>query len=215
VTPPAGGLGPAGLVPDGMIPNGMAADPMEQFGRWYGEAQAAGEREPEAMALATASGDGAPSVRFVLLKGFDRTGFVFYTNRTSRKGSEMAANHAVALAWRWASIDRQVRVTGLVVAADDASSDAYFATRARGSQLGAWASKQSQVVADRAELERSVAAADERFAHAAVPRPPWWGGYLVRPETVEFWQGRPDRLHDRLVYRRDGDSGWRLERLSP
>jgi pyridoxamine 5'-phosphate oxidase len=195
-------------------PDVDSIDPMEQFARWYAEAEQAGEREPEAMSLATAGRDGAPSVRFVLLKRFDQDGFVFYTNHTSRKGAEMASNLSVALAWRWALLDRQVRVTGLVRSVDDRDSDAYFASRVRGSQIGAWASHQSQVLADRGELEARVAAIEERFAGVDVPRPPWWGGYLVVPETVEFWQGRDDRLHDRCRYTRDV-SAWRTERLSP
>ncbi len=191
---------------------------MDQFARWYAEAEASGEKEPEAMSLATATLDAAPSVRFVLLKSFDRSGFVFYTNRTSRKGEELAANPAVGLAWRWAILERQVRVTGRAEMLDDSASDAYFASRGRGSQLGAWASRQSSVIADRGELERRVTDTNERFAGTDVPRPPWWGGYLVVPGSVELWQGRPDRLHDRLVYTRDRtrpDSGWRIERLSP
>jgi pyridoxamine 5'-phosphate oxidase len=195
--------------------DGLAADPMEQFARWYADAEAAGEPEPEAMSLATVGADATPSVRIVLLKQFDQDGFVFYTNRTSRKGQELTANGAVALAWRWTRLERQVRVTGRAHLADDADSDAYFASRGRGSQLGAWASRQSQVLSDRAELEQRLADADDRFAGGEVPRPPWWGGYVVVPDTVEFWQGRPDRLHDRFRYRGGDESGWTIERLSP
>jgi pyridoxamine 5'-phosphate oxidase len=198
-----------------LSPEDLAGEPMEQFARWYADAEAAGEPEPEAMSVATVSPEGTPSVRLVLLKQFDQDGFVFYTNRTSRKGREIAGNAAVALAWRWRRLERQVRVTGRARLADDRDSDAYFATRPRGSQLGAWASAQSQVLADRAELERKLAEVDDRFAGADVPRPDWWGGYVVVPETVEFWQGRPDRLHDRLRYERDPETGWKIERLSP
>ena len=197
-----------------MTPDPPAPDPIAHFARWFAEAEQAGEREPEAMSLATAGSDAVPSVRYVLLKGFDQDGFVFYSNRTSRKGDELAANPVAALAWRWALLDRQVRVTGPVRLADDRTSDAYFASRARGSQLGAWASEQSHVLADRAELEARVAETEARFAGVDVPRPPWWGGYVVVPDTVEFWQARGDRLHDRCRYTR-APGGWRTERLSP
>lgn len=193
----------------------LAPDPMAQFARWYAEARAAGQPEPEAMSLATATPQGAPSVRMVLLKRSGPDGFVFYTNRASRKGRELAANPAVALAWRWATLERQVRVTGTASLLGDAESDTYFAGRPRGSQLGAWASRQSEVLADRAELEARLAELDARFAGVTVPRPPWWGGYLVAPDTVEFWQGRTSRLHDRFRYERDRAGGWRVERLNP
>jgi pyridoxamine 5'-phosphate oxidase len=201
--------------PDFLSADALAPDPMEQFARWYTDAEAAGEPEPEAMSVATVGADATPSVRIALLKQADKDGFVFYTNRGSRKGREIAGNAAVALAWRWARLDRQVRVTGHAHLADDRVSDAYFATRGRGSQLGAWASRQSQVLAGRTELEQRLAAAHDRFAGGEVPRPPWWGGYVVVPDTVEFWQGRPDRLHDRLRYRGGDAVGWTIERLSP
>jgi pyridoxamine 5'-phosphate oxidase len=201
--------------PGPLSPGDLAGDPMAQFAQWYADAEAAGEPEPEAMSVATVGSGGTPSVRIVLLKHFDRDGFVFYTNRMSQKGRELAANAAVALAWRWPRLERQVRVTGQARLADDRDSDAYFATRARGSQLGAWASQQSQVLVDRAELEGRLAEVEDSFAGGDVPRPPWWGGYVVEPETVEFWQGRADRLHDRFRYGRDRESGWIIERLSP
>ncbi len=192
----------------------LAAEPVEQFRVWFAAAREAGQPEPEAMALATAGPDGGPSVRFVLMRGVDERGFVFYTNGRSRKGREMSATARAALAFRWSVVDRQVRVRGQVVPVGDAESDAYFGSRARGSQIGAWASDQSQPVSDRGELERRVAEAEARFGDGPVPRPPWWGGWRVVPEEVEFWQQGTFRLHDRFVYRRAGD-GWLLQRLFP
>ena len=192
----------------------LAGDPVEQFGRWFAAAVAAGEPEPEAMALATAGAAGRPSVRFVLMRGFDARGWVFYTNSRSRKGSEMGENAWAALAFRWARAARQVRVNGAVTRLPDDEADAYFATRARESQIGAWASNQSEVLAGRAELEGRYAEFERRFRGGPVERPGWWGGYLVRPDEVEFWQQGQHRLHDRFRYLRDG-SGWRLERLYP
>jgi pyridoxamine 5'-phosphate oxidase len=189
-------------------------DPIIQFRRWFEEAKAAAQPEPEAMALATSGAAGEPSVRFVLLRGFDERGFVFYTNGNSRKGREMEANPVAALAWRWWVLERQVRVSGSVEPIAPAESDAYFSTRPRGAQLGAWASAQSEVLSTRAALDREVEVVAARFADGPVPRPPWWGGFRVRPFELELWQGRPDRLHDRVRYRMDMD-GWRRERLSP
>jgi pyridoxamine 5'-phosphate oxidase len=189
-------------------------DPIRVFQQWFDEAKAAGEPEPEAVALATSSADGVPSNRFVLLKGFDQQGFVFYTNSRSQKGREMAANPRAALAFRWSTVHRQVRVAGTVAPLGAAESDAYFTTRERGAQVGAWASAQSEVVAWRAALDQEVAMVTRRFAGSEVPRPPWWGGFRVRPVEIEFWQGRLDRLHDRLVYRPVGGR-WRIYRLNP
>ena len=189
-------------------------DPMEQFRRWLGDAEAAGIPLPNAMAVATADAEGRPSVRHVLLRGIDERGFTFFTNYDSRKGRQLAENPHAGLVFLWKLLDRQVNATGRAERVDPAESDAYFATRPREARLGAWASAQSSVLESREELERRVAEADERFAGAEVPRPPNWGGFVVRPNTVEFWQGRRSRLHDRFRYSRE-DGGWRVDRLSP
>lgn len=188
-------------------------DPITQFARWYESALATVRPLPEAMALATSSRAGHPTVRMVLLKSFDAHGFVFYTNYRSRKGLDLARNARASLLFYWGTLDRQVRIEGRVAKIAPRESDDYFATRPRGSQLAAWASAQSAVVAGRAALERSFAAIG-RKRPGAVPRPPHWGGYRLAPETVEFWQSRDDRLHDRLVYRLERGR-WRLERLAP
>jgi len=192
----------------------LSPDPLEQFQRWFVEARKSGEREPEAMALATADASGRPSCRWVLLKGLDRRGFVFYTNRMSRKGAELESNPRAALAFRWSILDRQVRVVGEVSLVGEEESDAYFASRPRLSQLGAWASAQSQPLADRASLEAAVAEVEARFAGAEVPRPPWWAGYRVAASELEFWQQGQGRLHDRFRYLRRAGS-WEIDRLSP
>jgi len=189
-------------------------DPIEQFRRWLGDAEAAGIPLPNAMAVATADAEGRPSVRHVLLRGVDQRGFTFFTNYDSRKGRQLAENPHAGLVFLWKLLDRQVNATGTAERVDPAESDAYFATRPREARLGAWASEQSSVLDSREELERRVAEADERFAGIEVPRPPNWGGFLVRPDTVEFWQGRRSRLHDRFRYARE-DGGWRIDRLSP
>ena len=191
----------------------VAADPLVQLTAWLSEA-ATQVDEPNAMVLATTDADGRPSARVVLLKGMDRRGLVFYTNLAGRKADELRVNPYAALVLYWEPLQRQVRISGVAAAVDEAEADAYFASRPRDSQLGAWASPQSRVVADRAELQRRFAAAAERFAGEPVPRPEGWGGFRVVPSEVEFWQGRPGRLHDRLRYRRDGDT-WHLDRLAP
>ncbi|CAB4689149.1 MAG: pyridoxamine 5'-phosphate oxidase [Actinobacteria bacterium] len=198
----------------GLVEGDLAADPITMFGRWFEEARAAGVHEPNAMVVATATPDGVPSSRFVLLKGVSGDGFVFFTNTASRKGAELAANPRCALLFPWHPLERQVRVDGTVSLLSRQAVADYFAVRPRRSQLGAWASHQSSVVADRAELAASYDAVEARYDGQDVPVPEEWGGYLVRPETVEFWQGRPGRMHDRLVYRRAGEV-WTTERLAP
>lgn len=188
-------------------------DPLAQFDQWFREVGELGLPEPEAMVLATADADGHPSARHVLLRGVDR-GFVFFTNYTSAKADDLDANPAASLCFPWIRLSRQVRVSGPVTKVSEAESDEYFATRPRGSQIGAWASSQSTVIADRAELDRQVAAVEARFEGREVERPPQWGGYRLRPDELEFWQGRPNRLHDRFRYRRVA-GGWAIERLSP
>jgi pyridoxamine 5'-phosphate oxidase len=204
-------------VPDNRQPlteKGVENDPLAQFARWYGEAQVTEKPLPDAVALATATPAGHPSLRMVLLKGFDAHGFVFYTNFRSRKGRELARNPRAALLFYWGEIGRQVRIDGRVEKLMARESDEYFDTRPRGSQLSAWASPQSALVAGRGPLERRFAAFARKYPDA-VPRPPQWGGYRLVPEAFEFWQGREDRLHDRILYRRVRGGRWRIERLAP
>lgn len=201
------------LVP--LTEDDVAPAPMAQFRLWFDNAREADQAEPDAMSLATIGEGGVPSSRFVLLKGVDERGFTFYTNYRSAKCSELDANPVASIAFRWARLERQVRAGGAVEVTSPEESDAYFASRSRESQLGAWASEQSRVIAGRAALEARLAVMEARFAGAEVPRPPWWGGLRLVPATVEFWQGRPGRLHDRLRYRRADGGEWVIERLSP
>ena len=193
----------------------VAADPLSQFAAWYGEAEAAGLRLPEAVALATASPDGAPSLRMVLLKGFDEHGFVFFSNYMSAKGRELAVNPRAALLFYWDSLGRQVRITGPVARTSAEESESYVRSRPRESQLSALASPQSQTVESRSALEQRVTDLRQEFDDGELPLPMNWGGFRLAMETVEFWQQRHDRLHDRLLYRRSDNGDWVLERLAP
>ena len=199
---------------DGLLEADADPDPFRQFARWFADAVSAGMKEPNAMTLATAGADGVPSARMVLLKGFDERGFVFYTNYGSAKARDLKVNPRAALVLYWAELERQVRISGVVETTTREETEEYFATRPRGSQLGAWASRQSAVVSGREVLEANLLQQEVRFDGQEIPVPPDWGGFRLRPESIEFWQGRPNRLHDRLGYAHSGGS-WLRHRLSP
>ena len=194
----------------------VAHDPFAQFDRWFKEALAAKLPEPNTMTLATVGADGRPSARIVLIKGVDERGFVFFTNYESRKGRDLAAHPQAALLFYWIELERQVRIEGRIEKTSAEESDRYFASRPLGSRIGAWASQQSAVIDSRATLEAQEKAVSERYGDNP-PRPPHWGGYRLVPDSIEFWQGRPSRLHDRLLYTRDAgtSTGWSISRLSP
>ena len=199
----------------GLKESDLDPSPFKQFDKWFQQALAAGLPEPNAMTLATATPDGKPSARVVLLKGFNEHGFVFFTNYESQKGRELSANPHAALVCYWIELERQVRISGRVSRVSAEESEDYFRSRPVGSQLGAWVSRQSQVVSGREILEDKLEELTQEYQSKPIPLPPYWGGYRVAPDTIEFWQGRPNRLHDRLRYTRQSGDQWLIERLSP
>lgn len=198
-----------------LLEEDLDPDPFKQFQLWYDTALNAGLVHPDACALATVSPEGKPSARMLLLKGFDENGFVFYTNSESRKGGELSGNPDAAICFWWDKLERQVRIEGKVYVVPEAEADLYFATRPRGSQIGAWASQQSRVIRSREYLDEQYHKIDLEYADMDIPRPLYWNGYRLIPSSIEFWQGRPNRLHDRLRYRKIKGGGWRIERLAP
>ena len=198
-----------------LLESDLDKSPFVQFGRWFDEARQKIKDLPEAMTVATCGTNGIVRARVCLLKGFDEHGFVFYTNYNSPKGSQITENPRVSLCFYWVTLDRQVRIEGCAVKTTEQESDAYFATRPRGSQIGAWASNQSTVIPGRGDLDRRFAELEANYRDRQIPRPPHWGGYRVIPVEIEFWHGRADRLHDRFVYRLREPKDWIIERLSP
>src|SRR5687768_89054 len=192
----------------------VEAGPMKQFEKWWDEAVKSQAEEVNAMTLATCNSKGRPSARIVLLKGFSEKGFIFFTNYESKKGMELKENPYACLVFFWKELERQVRIEGVVQKISEAESDEYFLLRPEGSRISAWSSSQSSIIKDRNILEKNVEHYREAFANGNIPRPPFWGGYIVKPTSVEFWQGRPNRLHDRLLYTQTG-TGWKIERLAP
>ena len=199
----------------GLRRSDLDPDPIKQFSNWFTAAIEAGIRDVNAMSLATAGPDAKPTVRIVLLKGFDQNGFVFFTNYESEKGKQLAANPYAAMAFYWIELDRQIRIGGEVEKTSREESQIYFHSRPIGSQLGAWASRQSDVIDGRRVLDARMSEITERFANKAIPVPPHWGGYRLKPDVFEFWQGRPNRLHDRFRYTRQANGSWLIERLAP
>lgn len=198
-----------------LLEESSATDPFTQFKSWWLQALDTKILEPNAMTLATASADGVPSARIVLLKGFDENGFIFHTNYTSYKGMQLAENPKACLVFFWKELERQVRITGLAMPASGEESDQYFSSRPEGSRIGAWASPQSQVIENRSWLDDTYKKLSDELKGTEIKRPPHWGGYRVMPVVIEFWQGRPSRLHDRLQYTLEGDGTWKRERLAP
>ena len=199
----------------GLRRSDLNPDPIKQFGNWFTAAIETGIRDVNAMSLATAGPDSRPSVRIVLLKSFDQDGFVFFTNYESEKGKQLEANPCAALAFYWIELDRQIRISGKVEKTSRQESQVYFRSRPVGSQLGAWASRQSEIIDARRVLDARMAEMTERFRNKRIPSPPHWGGYRLKPDIIEFWQGRPNRLHDRFRYTEQADGSWQIDRLAP
>ncbi len=198
-----------------LLESDVSPNPLKQFQTWFDQAIAAALPEPNAMTLATATPDGIPSARIVLLKGFDEQGFVFFSNYNSHKGQEIDANPHVALVFLWKELERQVRIQGSVEKISAAESDEYFYSRPEGSRLGAWVSEQSRVIPNRDVLDQQLAALKQQYVDQEIPRPAHWGGFRVKPQAIEFWQGRSSRLHDRLLYQLDESGNWGIDRLAP